>query len=165
MRAAHGPAFRWRSLFTVFWLQVALATLLAAPLLAVQSAPHIAPLPFTAGALLWLAGFGWEAVADFQLARFRADPANRGRVLDTGLWRTSRHTNYFGEAALWWGYGVMAGAAGRWWSLLAPLAMTWLLLRVSGVVLLEKDIAERRPEYARYVATTSSFVPWPPKKL
>ncbi len=172
MREARGAAFWWQSLWTVFGLQATLATLLAAPLYAVQASRLLDPRLFAAGALLWAAGFAWESVADLQLTRFRADPSNRGRVLDTGLWRTSRHPNYFGEAVLWWGYGAMALAsfpASGWaaaaaWSLLAPLAMTWLLLRVSGVVLLERTIADRRPEYARYVRTTSAFVPWPRRK-
>jgi steroid 5-alpha reductase family enzyme len=164
MRAARGRAFWWRSLGTVFWLQATLATLLAAPLFAAQAAATLATAPFAAGALLWVVGFAWEAVADGQLARFRRDPENRGRVLATGLWRWSRHPNYFGEALLWWGYGVLAGAAGAWWTLAAPLAMTWLLLRVSGVTLLEKTIGQRRPEYADYARRTSAFVPWPPRR-
>ena len=163
MRAGHGSRFPWVSLGTVFWLQATLATLLAAPLYAVQSAAAISPALFVAGAALWAVGFVWEAVADGQLLRFRGDPANRGKVLDRGLWRTSRHPNYFGEAVLWWGYGAMALAAGGAWTLYAPLAMTWLLLRVSGVALLEKTIGGRRPEYADYVRRTSAFLPRPPR--
>jgi steroid 5-alpha reductase family enzyme len=167
MRAAHGPRFAWVSLGTVFWLQATLAALLAAPLLAVQSAQPargISPVAFAAGALLWAAGFLCEAAADWQLLRFQRDPASRGKVLDSGLWRYSRHPNYFGEALLWWGYGVLAAGAGGWWALFAPLAMTWLLLRVSGVTLLEKTIVHRRPEYESYIRRTSAFVPWPPRE-
>jgi len=163
MRAAHGPRFWWASLGTVFWLQATLATLIAAPLFAVHSAHAIDPALFAIGALIWATGFFWEAVGDWQLLRFQRNPASRGRVLDTGLWRYSRHPNYFGEAVLWWGYGVMAGAAGAWWALFAPLVMTWLLLRVSGVTMLERTIVHRRPEYERYIRRTSTFVPWPPR--
>jgi steroid 5-alpha reductase family enzyme len=112
---------------------------------------------------VWLAGFGTESVADAQLAAFRADPANRGRVLDTGLWRYTRHPNYFGECTLWWGYYLLAVAAGGWWTLPAPLLMTFLLLRVSGVALLERDIGERRPGYREYVRHTNAFIPGPRK--
>ena len=143
MRAGHGASFRWVSLGTVFWLQATLAALLAAPLLVVQSASTVSPAAFGAGALLWALGFFWEAVGDWQLLRFQRDPASRGQVLDRGLWRYSRHPNYFGEALLWWGYGLMAAA-------------------VSGVTLLEKTIVHRRPEYERYIRRTSAFVPLPP---
>jgi steroid 5-alpha reductase family enzyme len=85
-------------------------------------------------------------------------------VLDRGLWRYTRHPNYFGEALLWWGYFLLAAAAGGWWTVVAPLLMTFLLLRVSGVSLLEADIAERRPEYRLYRARTSPFLPWPPRR-
>lgn len=165
MRAAHGPRFPWVSLGTVFLLQSTLATLLAAPLLAVQSSTGVSPALFTVGLLLWLAGFAWEAVADAQLLAFRRNPANAGKVLDRGLWRFSRHPNYFGEAILWWGYGAMGLAAGAPWTLFAPAVMTWLLLRVSGVTLLEKTIGSRRPEYAEYVRRTSAFLPLPPRPL
>jgi steroid 5-alpha reductase family enzyme len=161
MRAAHGVRFGRISLFSVFWLQATLATVIAAPLYAVQAASGIDPLVFALGSVLWAVGLFWEAVADWQLLRFRRDPAHRGRVLDTGLWRYSRHPNYFGEATLWWGYGLMAGAAGAWWALFAPLIMNWLLLRVSGVSLLEKTIVRRRPAYEAYIRRTPAFVPWP----
>lgn len=163
MRAAHGARFGWVSLFTVFGLQATLATLLAMPLLAVQAARHIDAAEFVAGTLLWTFGLFWEAVGDWQLARFQHEPASSGRVLDRGLWRYTRHPNYFGEAVIWWGYGLMAGATGAWWALFASLLMTWLLLRVSGVALLEKTIAGRRPEYADYIQRTSPFIPLPPR--
>jgi steroid 5-alpha reductase family enzyme len=111
----------------------------------------------------WLTGFAFETVGDLQLRRFRADPANRGRALDTGLWRYTRHPNYFGDALLWWGLGLLGVAAGAPWTLFAPALMTFLLLRVSGVALLEKDIAERRPAYRDYVARTNAFLPWFPR--
>ena len=105
-----------------------------------------------------------EAVADAQLAAFRADPSRRGQVLDTGLWRYSRHPNYFGECAMWWGWWLMALAQGAAWTIVSPLLMTWLLLRISGVALLERDIAERRPAYADYVRRTNAFLPGRPRR-
>jgi steroid 5-alpha reductase family enzyme len=165
MRAAHGPRFRWVSLGTVFLLQATLATLLSAPLLALQSSAGISPALFGVGLVLWLVGFLFEAVADAQLLAFRRNPESGGKVLDRGLWRFSRHPNYFGEAVLWWGYGVMGLAAGATWALFAPAAMTWLLLRVSGVTLLEKTIGTRRPEYEIYVRRTSAFLPLPPRPV
>ena len=110
-----------------------------------------------------VAGPVFEAVADAQLQRFRASPAQRGKVLDTGLWRYSRHPNYFGECCVWWGLWLLAAAAGAWWTILSPLLMTVLLLRVSGVTLLEADIGQRRPAYADYMRRTSAFVPGQPR--
>jgi steroid 5-alpha reductase family enzyme len=109
-------------------------------------------------------GFGFEAIGDWQLARFKANPSNRAEVLDSGLWRYTRHPNYFGEAALWWGYYLIAAAAGGWWTVFAPVLMTVLLLRVSGVTLLEQDIRNRRPRYRDYVARTNAFFPGRPKE-
>jgi len=164
MRRRHGPRFAWVSLFSVFWLQATLIALLSAPLVIFQLRALVRPPWVLAGALLWLAGFLFETVADAQLLAFQSDPASRGRVLDSGLWRTSRHPNYFGEALLWWGFGVCAfGVSGGAWTLYAPLVMTFLLLRVSGVPLLEAGMGERRPGYREYIERTSSFVPWWPR--
>jgi steroid 5-alpha reductase family enzyme len=117
------------------------------------------------GFLVWLTGFTFEAVADWQLSRFKADPANRGRVMKQGLWAYSRHPNYFGESLLWWGLFLIALATPYgWWALISPVLITFLLLKVSGVTLLEKDIVERRPEYREYLETTSAFIPWFPKR-
>jgi steroid 5-alpha reductase family enzyme len=177
MRQAAGGAFWWISLFKVFLLQATLVALLAPPLAAVQLRPTVRPAWFVAGLALWAVGLLCELTADRQLLAFQRDPASRGQVLATGLWRFSRHPNYFGEALLWWGYGACAagvvgsggsgwgvGCGGAVWTLYAPLAMTVLLLRVSGVPLLEAGMAERRPGYRTYVARTSSFVPWPPRR-
>jgi steroid 5-alpha reductase family enzyme len=114
-----------------------------------------------AGVALWLGGMFFEVVGDNQLKEFRVDTGNEGKVLDTGLWRYTRHPNYFGECVLWWGFFLLAVAAGGWWTILSPLLMTVLLLRVSGVALLEKDIAERRPAYADYIRRTNAFLPGP----
>lgn len=115
------------------------------------------------GAVLFAAGFGFEAIGDWQLARFKADPGNRGQVCDRGLWRYTRHPNYFGEAVLWWGLWCVAGAgSGAPWTVVGPLLLTWLLLRVSGVTLLEANLLQEKPAYRDYVARTSAFLPMPP---
>jgi steroid 5-alpha reductase family enzyme len=165
MRRGHGARFWWVSLFTVFLLQAGLAWIISLPLQAAVIGPAtpLGPLDLLAVAL-WGLGLTFEAVGDAQLARFRADPGNRGRALDTGLWRYTRHPNYFGDACVWWGLGLLGAAAGAPATLLSPVLMTFLLLRVSGVALLERDIAERRPAYRDYVARTSAFFPWFPRK-
>ncbi len=114
-----------------------------------------------AAALLFFTGFVFEAVGDWQLSRFKADPASRGQVLDTGLWRYTRHPNYFGEFCIWWAFWLFAVASGAWWTVFSPLIMSFLLLRVSGVAMLEKTIQDRRPEYAEYIRNTNAFFPGP----
>ena len=166
MRASHGHTFWWRSLFTVFWLQGALLWFIALPLLVAVRAP--APAHLTAvdglGLLIFAGGFGFEVVGDAQLARFKADPANRGTVLDRGLWRYTRHPNYFGDATLWWGLYLMAASTpGGWLTLLSPALMTFLLMRVSGVTLLEEGLKASKPGYAAYIANTPAFFPWFPR--
>ena len=119
------------------------------------------------GAILWLIGMVFEAVGDAQLNRFRADPANKGRVLDSGLWRYTRHPNYFGDACVWWGIWLAAADAGPWVAIISaigPVFLTFTLTRWSGKPLLEKDMAARRPGYTEYVQRTSGFVPWWPKR-
>mgnify|MGYP001450439604 CR=1 FL=1 len=115
------------------------------------------------GVALWAVGVFFEAVGDWQLARFKADPANAGRVMDSGLWRYTRHPNYFGDFCVWWGLYLVALAAGAWWSIVGPLIMSFLLLRFSGVRLLERHIGERRPAYAEDVRRTNAFFPGPRK--
>jgi len=164
MREKAGASFWWVSLFTVFLLQALLMWLISAPLL--QAATATADLGWLdwAGVGLFAIGLFFESVGDRQLARFKADPANRGRVLQSGLWRYTRHPNYFGDAVLWWGLGLISLATpGSWWTLYAPTLMTVLLLRVSGVTLLEKKLVVTRPGYSDYVSRTSAFVPWIPK--
>src|SRR5579875_2687795 len=117
------------------------------------------------GVLLWAVGLVVEAVGDRQLRVFKADPAHRGMVMDRGLWAWTRHPNYFGDACVWWGLWLVAlMAGGTWWTAVAPLTMTILLVRVSGKALLERDIESRRPGYAEYVRSTSSFWPRPPRR-
>jgi steroid 5-alpha reductase family enzyme len=164
IRQNNEPYFTAKSLFIVFWLQGALAAIISLPLLAaINSATPVGWIDI-AGITLWLAGMVFEAGGDWQLARFKADPANEGRVMDKGLWRYTRHPNYFGNACIWWGFYLIALSAGGWWSVVSPLLMTFLLLRVSGVAMLEKDIGERRPGYTEYVARTNAFIPGPPRK-
>ncbi len=163
MREYHGPRFWWVSLFTVFLLQGLLVWFVALPLQVAAVIASPAPLGGldVCGAALWLIGFAFEAGGDRQLARFRADPANQGRVLDQGFWRYTRHPNYFGDCCVWWGLYAVVAAGGTWGTILSPVVMTVLLLKVSGVALLEKSIGRRRPEYAEYVRRTNAFFPGP----
>ena len=164
-RKEAGAAWWWRSFFKVFLLQGILMWIISAPLLAAQlrSAPdRLTWLDFL-GAALWLVGFFFEAVGDLQLARFKADPANKGKVMDRGVWSLTRHPNYFGDSAQWWGYYLIAVSAGGWWTIFSPVLMTLFLLRVSGVTLLEKTLASR-PGYEVYIKNTSAFIPWFPRK-
>ena len=166
MRASHGGAFWWRSLFTVFWLQGAILWFVGLPVLvAVRAA---GPQEFTAidglGVVLFLIGFGFEVVGDYQLGRFKAEPSNRGHVLDRGLWRYTRHPNYFGDATVWWGlYLIACATPGGWLTVLSPSLMTMLLMRVSGVTLLEAGLKESKPGYRAYIARTPAFFPWFPR--
>jgi steroid 5-alpha reductase family enzyme len=166
MRATWGDRFPWVSLFTVFLLQGALLWVVSLPLqagAALGTARPLGPIDL-AGVLVFAVGLTFEAVGDAQLARFLSDPSSRGRVMETGLWRYTRHPNYFGDALVWWGLGIIGAATGAWWCLLGPALMTFLLVRVSGVSLLEKDIAGRRPEYVAYIRRTSPFLPLPPAR-
>lgn len=164
IRANNEPHFWLKSLYIIFGLQLVLAWVIALPLVAALQSPAELNLLDWIAALLVLTGISIEAVADQQLAQFRKQRGHEGQVLDSGLWAWSRHPNYFGEALSWWGFYLLAVAAGGWWTVLSPLLVTLLLLRVSGVSLLEKTIHERRPAYAEYIKRTSAFIPWPPKK-
>lgn len=164
MRAGNDPGFWWKSLYIVFGLQGLLAWVISLPLLATALSQTPLGILDALALVLWLCGFFFEAVGDQQLARFKARPENAGQVMDQGLWRYTRHPNYFGEACIWWAFYLFALAAGGWWSIVAPLVMTWLLLRVSGVSLLEQDIGERRPAYLDYIARTNAFIPGPPRR-
>lgn len=164
MRAPHGDRYWWVSLFTVFWLQSVLLWIISAPLLgAVRSDTPLGLLDLL-GATVFLIGLTIETLADRQLKRFKADPTNRGQVLDSGLWRYSRHPNYFGDFVVWWGLYLIALSGGAWWSAFGPALISWLLLRVSGVTMLEKSLKNTKPGYEEYVRRTSAFVPWPPKE-
>jgi len=164
-RRAWGKFFVLRSFFQIFMLQGLLMLLVATPLLLMvgQEQPAL-NLPDGLGALVWLAGLLFEAIGDRQLAAFIRDPANRGKLMTIGLWSVTRHPNYFGEAALWWGMAVLAlSAPNGWLGLIGPMVITILLLFVSGVPLLEKKYAGR-PDWEEYKQRTSIFVPWFPKR-
>ena len=164
IRRNNDPGFAFKSLYIVFGLQALLAWIISLPLLAAATSAEPLGVLDAVGCALWLIGFVFEAGGDWQLARFTANPANTGKVMDRGFWGWTRHPNYFGDACAWWGLGVLGIAAGGWWSIPGPLLMTLLLLKVSGVTLLEKDIGERRPGYADYVRRTSAFLPRPPRR-
>jgi len=117
------------------------------------------------GFLLWAVGFFFEAVGDYQLAAFKKNPASRGKAMAQGLWRYTRHPNYFGECLMWWGiFLVTLATPGSLWAIVSPITITFLLLKVSGVTLLERTIVETRPEYREYQERTSAFIPWFPKR-
>ena len=163
IRANNRPNFTFKSLYIVFGLQGVLAWVIALPLFpAITQDSPLSALD-VAATVLWLIGFIFEAGGDHQLARFKRDPNNKGRVLDTGLWRYTRHPNYFGDFCIWWAFYLFALSAGGWWSIVSPLLMSFLLLKVSGVAMLESTISERRPKYADYIRRTNAFFPGPPK--
>jgi len=164
IRRNHEPHFAFKSLGIIFLLQALLAWVISLPILpALKSGAALGPLDFL-GIGVFLFGLGFETVADWQMARFKSRSENLGRVMDRGLWRYSRHPNYFGEFCLWWGFYVIALSAGSpIWIIVSPALISFLLLKVSGVPLLEKDIRERRPDYLDYQARTSAFFPLPPK--
>jgi steroid 5-alpha reductase family enzyme len=165
-RQEAGTAWWWKSFFRVFFLQGVILWIVAAPLLAAQisAQPNQLTLLDYGAISVWLVGFLFEAIGDWQLARFRTNPANNDTVLKTGAWRYTRHPNYFGDATQWWAYYLVALAAGGWWTIFSPIIMTRLLLRVSGVTLLEKSLKEEKPGYKEYVETTSEFIPWFPRQ-
>jgi steroid 5-alpha reductase family enzyme len=156
----------WISFFQTFLLQGILLWLISAPLLGAQYSGQNHPLGFLdyLGILLWITGFIFEAGGDFQLAKFRSVQGNKGKVLNTGLWRYTRHPNYFGDAAVWWGYGLICISSGSYLPVLGSLLMTGLIIKISGVALLEKTLVEQKPQYKEYIEKTSAFIPWFPKK-
>jgi steroid 5-alpha reductase family enzyme len=166
MRRHHGARFPAVSLVTVFGLQGVLQVLVGLPMAVTAARPGAPELGAVdaLGAALFAVGLAFESAGDWQLARFRADPANAGRVMDRGLWAWTRHPNYFGDCLVWWGIAVvaLAGPLG-WLALPGPALMTFLLLRVSGVALLERTIGKRRPGYAEYAARVPAFFPRPPR--
>lgn len=168
MRAYHGERFWWVSLFTVFLLQALILWFVSLPIQVVAAiGGDVPPIGWldVLGLLLWCTGLAFEAVGDWQLSRFQADPRNTGKVMARGLWKYTRHPNYFGDCCVWWGIYLIAASGGAWWTLGSPVLMTILLLRVSGVTLLEKTIVDRRPDYAAYQARTNAFVPGPPRAV
>ncbi|MCE5345047.1 MAG: DUF1295 domain-containing protein [Bacteroidales bacterium] len=156
----------WISFFQTFLLQGVLMWLISAPLLGAQyynSGNALTIFDFI-GVFVWFIGLSFEAGGDFQLARFKADPANKGKVLTKGLWHYTRHPNYFGDSAVWCGYAIICISAGSYIPVLGSALMIVLIIKVSGVTLLEKSLKVSNPEYKDYMEKTSSFVPWFPKK-
>jgi steroid 5-alpha reductase family enzyme len=158
---------KWAALRSVFLMQALAAWVIAVPIqvgLVAADRSTASTVVLVVGVLLWLVGFGFESIGDYQLERFKADPASKGKVMDSGLWRYTRHPNYFGDACVWWGLFLVALDAP--WGLFtvpAPLLMTWLLTAKTGKPLLEAQLTKRRPGYAEYVRRTSGFFPRPPR--
>jgi len=166
-RRHYGPKrYWWFSFFQVFLLQGVLMWLISAPLLGAQfyGLNQSFGVLDVLGTLLWVIGIIFEAGGDFQLARFKSKAENQGKVLDKGLWRYTRHPNYFGDTAVWWGFGLICLAGGSYWPFYGTLLMTFLIIRVSGVILLEKSLKDKKPEYLEYIRKTSAFIPWFPKR-
>ena len=155
----------WISYFQVFLLQGLLIILVSLPLFAVNyytSSNELNWLDYF-GIILWLIGFIFESVGDYQLTTFKKNPSNKNKVLDTGLWKYTRHPNYFGDAAVWWAFAFFSLATESFWFVSGSLLMTFLIIKVSGVALLEKSLNNQKPKYQEYIKRTSSFFPWFPK--
>jgi steroid 5-alpha reductase family enzyme len=164
MRRRWGSRFPLVSLGTVFVLQAALSWTVSLPAQVTMTASDGLGWLAVIGLALWAIGLFFETVGDWQLARFKADESNAGKVMDHGLWRYTRHPNYFGDFCVWWGIFLVAiTGTSMAWTVIGPFVMSTLLLRVSGVSLLEKTISKRRPGYEEYVRKTSAFFPRPPK--
>jgi steroid 5-alpha reductase family enzyme len=165
MRRAKGDRFvRW-SLGAIFGLQGLLVLVVSLPIQVASVRDAGVGAAVIPGVVLFAVGLAFEAIGDEQLRRFKSDPDNRGQVMDRGLWRYTRHPNYFGDVCVWWGLWLVAlPAGGTWWTAIGPAVMTFLLVRVSGKAMLERDIGKRRPGYAEYIARTSGFVPLPPRR-
>ena len=163
IRANNEPNFNIKSIYIIFGLQAVLAWIISIPLLMALSANIDIGVIEVIATGIWMIGFLFEAIADLQLYRFKSNPENKGKVLDTGLWAYSRHPNYFGEFLIWWGYFLFALSSGAWWTVFSPVLMTLLLMKVSGVSLMEKGITERRANYRQYIETTNAFFPGKPK--
>ena len=164
LRERTGERFALISLASVFLLQGALIWVVSLPVSAAAVCDRTLRVLDYVGVALWAVGVFFEGVGDAQLARFKSDPANRSKVMDRGLWRYTRHPNYFGDFCVWWGFYAVALASGAWWSIVSPLTMCALLLRVSGKDRLEKALKSRRPGYEEYMARTSGFFPLPPRR-
>jgi steroid 5-alpha reductase family enzyme len=151
----------------VFGLQAALSWVVSLPVQGgqVPADPDGLVLLDYVGIVVWATGLAFESIGDWQLARFKADPANLGEVMDRGLWRYTRHPNYFGDFLVWWGlYLVALATVDAWWTVVGPLVMSVLLIRVSGAALLERSLRKRRPGYEDYVRRTSAFFPRRPRR-
>jgi steroid 5-alpha reductase family enzyme len=165
-RTQNGSSWWWLSFFKVFILQGIIAWIICWPLIPslYSNQPAQISILDVAGLIIWMIGFTFEAGGDYQLARFKSNPANKGKVFNQGLWKYTRHPNYFGDAAQWWGWFLISLGAGGWWTIFSPIIMTFLLVRVSGVAMLEKTLAVEKPGYREYIEKTNAFFPWLPKK-
>jgi steroid 5-alpha reductase family enzyme len=162
-REEWGNSFYIRSYLQVFLLQSILLVLIATPVIYIGSVPN-PPLGYgdVLGVLVWMVGFFFEVVGDYQLRRFIGNPSNKGRIMTSGLWRFTRHPNYFGEVVVWWGIFIIALSVGGWWTVIGPATITFLILKVSGVPMLEAKY-RGNPQYEAYQRRTSSFFPLPPR--
>ena len=163
IRARNQPNFEFKSLYLIFLLQAVLATLIVLPVVPVLNGAQDAGALTYVGFAVAVFGVSFETVADWQMARFKATRTAQDQVMDRGLWRYSRHPNYFGESVFWWGIWIASASMGGAWTVFSPLLMTWLLTRVSGVPLLEADLQQRSPAYRDYLLSTPRFVPGRPK--
>ncbi len=153
------------ALVKVFLLQAILMFLIGLSLIEIAAYGN-SPLNWidVLGVIVWVKGFFFEALGDYQMSRFKKDPNNKGKIMRAGLWKYTRHPNYFGEVAMWWGIFIISISAGNWWiSLISPVLLTLLILKVSGVTMLEKKYTGN-PKYEDYIKKTSTFIPWFPKK-
>jgi steroid 5-alpha reductase family enzyme len=165
MRERRGASFIPWSLVMVFGLQGLLVLIVSLPVQVAAGQGGTLTVAVIPGVALWAVGFAFESIGDEQLRRFKARSDSGGQVMDRGLWRYTRHPNYFGDFCVWWGIWLVAlTAGGAWWTFVGPVVMSILLIRVSGAGLLEKDIGQRRPGYADYIRRTSGFFPLPPKR-
>ena len=162
IRKKYSPNFAVKSLFIIFVFQAMLAAVISLPVVSVlgikSETVGLGVIEYAA-LFIWFVGFSYESVADWQLAKFKADNSNEKKVMNTGLWRNSRHPNYFGEFMIWWGFYLYAFSTAPWWIIVSPLLISWLLLKFSGVVMLEETIVKRRPDYQEYIDKTNAFFP------
>lgn len=156
----------WVSFFQTFLLQGTLLMIVSLPLLGVHGNSNSGTLTIIdyVGIFVWLVGFAFEAGGDYQLTKFKSNIENRGKVLNTGFWKYTRHPNYFGDSAVWWSFALFSIAAGSYWQIVGSVIMTLLIIKISGVALLEKTLKTSKPQYAEYIRKTNAFFPWVPKK-
>lgn len=164
IRQKYEPNFALKSLGLIFWFQAGLAWIISMPLWPALTVPVDWRAFDVLAMTVWTVGMIFECVGDWQLSRFKADPENHSKVMARGLWRYTRHPNYFGECLIWWGFYFFAVPTGAWWTVVGPLLLTYLLLKFSGVTLMEHTIGDRRPAYREYIARTNAFIPGPPKQ-
>lgn len=167
IRSGYETGFWWKSYFTIFLFQWLLAAIISLPLFYILiSDAQLSYFWAGLSLIIWLIGFVFEAGGDWQLTRFKKDPNNKGKLLNTGFWKLTRHPNYFGDGMVWWGLYVLALSLGGWWTVISPVIMTLFLRKVSGVDLLESQLKSTKPGYEEYIRTTPAFIPrlWPKKE-